>query len=191
MVFVLFFTKVWYIHPTKRRLRMKKTLFICSIFLAFLIAASASADIITLSISTPNSGVSAYPAPYADVTVNRTSSTTATITFAADLTGGYQYHMGGAQATDVNVNATTFTVANLTNYVSPTVGSGNADGFGKFNLTIDNFDGATSSKLSLSFDLTDTSGTWASASDVLTPDADGYLAAAHIFVTGHGLELGS
>ena len=39
--------------------------------------------------------------------------------------------------------------------------------FGQFNLTLDNKDGWNSSATSIIFTLTNTSGTWASASDVL------------------------
>src|SRR5262249_24950643 len=103
------------------------------------------------------------------------------------------YLMGGAQAADLNVNATTFTVSGLagTNTLSgfssvnsnlSNGGTNNADGWGSFNLTIDNFDGFSHSCQSITFTLTDTSGTWGSASDVLTANNLGNLAAAHIFV---------
>ena len=175
---------------------MKKILFIFCMLCVLLIAANASADSITFQLTVPNTGLNPYPAPYADVTVNRTSITAATITFNAidsAQPGAFSYYIGGAQATDVNVNANSFSVSNLTGFVVrvnppfPNIGSGTADGFGNFNLTIDNFDGATSASTSdISFKLTNTdiSGTWASASDVLTPNANNYLAAAHIYVTG-------
>jgi hypothetical protein len=57
------------------------------------------------------------------------------------------------------------------------------DGFGNFNLSIDDFDGYTHSASTISFDLTDNSGTWASASNVLALNGNGYDAAAHVFVT--------
>jgi hypothetical protein len=62
-------------------------------------------------------------------------------------------------------------------------GSQNVDGHGIFNQTIDSFDGYTHSADSVSFTLSDTSGTWASAANVLTANSNGFLAAAHIFVT--------
>jgi hypothetical protein len=60
---------------------------------------------------------------------------------------------------------------------------GNEDGFGSFNLKITNFDGFSYSLDTLSFTLTNTSGTWSDAADVLTANANNALAAAHIFVT--------
>src|ERR1700752_1844357 len=48
---------------------------------------------------------------------------------------------------------------------------------------LNSFDGFTHSSDTISFDVTDTSGTWASASNVLTANSDGFDAAAHIFVT--------
>jgi hypothetical protein len=55
--------------------------------------------------------------------------------------------------------------------------------FGDFNLTIKNFDGFTHSADEITFTLTNMGATWASAADVLTPNANGFDAAAHIFVT--------
>jgi hypothetical protein len=61
-------------------------------------------------------------------------------------------------------------------------GSQNVDGFGWFNFTLDNSDGYTNTVYTVTFDLTNTGGEWASASDVLTPNADGYTVGAHVFV---------
>ncbi len=165
---------------------MKRIVFVLSMILVLLTAVSASADMFSFQLTIPNAAINPYPAPYADVLVNLTSSTTAIVTFTAN--GTYAYLIGAAQATDLNVNGT-FTVSGLTSAngwtVSggfPNVGAGNADGFGNFNLTIDNKDGWGKAASVLSFILTDTGGTWASASNVLTPNADGFLAAAHIFV---------
>ena len=57
------------------------------------------------------------------------------------------------------------------------------DGFGVLNQTINSFDGFTHSSDNISFTLTNTSGTWADASSVLTPNDKGFSVAAHIFVT--------
>lgn len=146
-------------------------------------AGSASADTIDYSLGTPNSGISIYPGPYASVDVNRTSSTSATITFTGLTSGIYQYLMGGDGMAGVNVNASTFGVttgSGFANLVS--FGSGSEDGFGSFNLSFKNFDGNGDAVSSLVFTLTDTSGTWASAGSVLTANSGGFLAAAHIFV---------
>jgi len=144
---------------------------------------SASADSIGFDIAVPNAALAPFPSPYAHVDVNQTSATTAIITFTGLTTGGFTYSFGAAQAIDINVNATTFTVG------VPNGGSlgphspGNVSEFGTFNVTLDNFDGFTSRFSTVNFEITDTSGTWASASDVLLANSDGFRAAAHIFVT--------
>jgi len=152
----------------------------------------AKADSIGFDLGTGNSGISGFPGPYVHVVVNRTDATHATISFTGLINSGNIYLMGGAQAVDFNVNATSWTVGLLSSSRFPgfssqssdltIAGANNADGFGSFNQTVDNFDGYTHSWTSLEFSLTNTSGTWASASAVLTPNASGLLAAAHIFV---------
>lgn len=169
--------------------------------LAALAAAPASADIISFDLTTPNPAISGFTGPYEHVEVNRTSATTATITFTS-LTNlaGNTFLMGGAGAAGVNVNATSWTISGITGSNSfagftpgpfSDGGSGNEDGFGSFNQTIDDFDGYTHSVTSLSFLLTDTSGTWADASSVLTANADGNLAAAHVFVCDNPCLVGN
>jgi len=158
---------------------------------------AASADIITFDIGTGNTALSGFTGPYQSVTVDLTSATEAMITFNALSNGTNLYRMGGAQAVDVNVDATSFTVGTISGSgtaggfvpgTAPasqqpyTAGSGNVSAFGTFNLTIDSFDGYTHSATQISFDLTNTSGTWASAADVLIANALGNLAAAHSFV---------
>lgn len=150
-------------------------------------APSAKADVVIFDLSVGNTALSPLPAPYGTVTVDRTSNTTAIITFNALLTGGDQYAFGSQGAFDVNVNATSFTTttptltAQFASAGPATAGSGNISTFGNFNLTFDLFDGFTNSATSASFTLTDTSGTWASASNVLTNNAQGNEVAAHIF----------
>jgi hypothetical protein len=154
----------------------------------------AKADIISFNLGTGNAAIAGFPGPYANVQVNRTDATHATITFTSLTNSGNIYLMGGAQAVDVNVNAASWTITNFAGSNSGTGfvgvngdltngGANNADGFGSFNQTVDNFDGFTHSFSTVSFVLTNTSGTWATASAVLTANASGFLAAAHIFVT--------
>jgi hypothetical protein len=137
----------------------------------------------------------ASPGPYATVDVTRTSSTTATIVFTSDTNTGNIYLMGDGSTAAVNVNAGSFTIDNITGSNSGTgftpgpysvanpPGTSNVDGWGLFNGVIDSFDGFTHSSDTVSFDLTNLSGTWGTDSDVLTPNPDGHLAASHIFVT--------
>ena len=65
-----------------------------------------------------------------------------------------------------------------------TVGSGNVSGFGSFNLTLTNNDGYQDAVNSVTFTLTNTGGTWSSASNVLIANSLGNFAAAHVFATG-------
>jgi hypothetical protein len=152
----------------------------------------ALADVFNSTINTPNSAISGFSSPFGEVSVNLTTSTTATITFTSDTVGGNTYLFGDGGSVALNVNATTFTVSGISGSNSGTgftpgpytfAGAGNEDGFGSFNLTIDSFDGFTHSSDTITFTLTNTSGTWASASDVLVANASGFDAAAHIFVT--------
>jgi hypothetical protein len=146
---------------------------------------SASADSIGFDITVPNTALTPFPSPYGHVDVNRTSATTATITFTGLTTGGFTYFFGAANAIDVNVNATTFTVGvpSVGTLDPDPPGSGNVSAFGTFNVTLDNSDGFGDRFSTVNFGITDTSGTWASASDVLLANSDGFRAAAHIFVT--------
>jgi len=163
----------------------------CIGFMAFTVQ-STKADIFSFNLTNGNSAISGYPGPYASVLVNRLTTTTATITFASLINSGNIYLFGDGSTVAVNVNAASWTLGTIigTNAgvgFSPgpfsDAGSQNVDGFGIFNQTIDSFAGFTHSSDTVTFTLTDTSGTWSSAANVLTPNSHGALAAAHIFVT--------
>jgi len=147
----------------------------------------ASAEIFTSTITSGNSALAGSPGPYGTVTVNLTSPTMATITFAANT--GFLF--GDSGAADVNINATSFTetIGTLAGpFTTPTCkstgcfSSGNVDAQGSFNLTTELFDGYTNAANSITFTVNNTSGTFASAADVLAANASGLDAAAHIFV---------
>jgi hypothetical protein len=134
----------------------------------------------------------AFPGPYGTVTVHLVDSDEATITFNSLTNSGNIYLFGDGGSVAVNVNAASWTLSNITGSNAGTGfspgpysdgGAGNEDGFGSFNQTINSFDGFTSSSDTISFLLTNTSGTWANSGSVLINNADGFLAAAHIFVT--------
>ena len=152
----------------------------------------AKADTFSFNLSVGNPAISAYPGPYASVTVNRTSSTTATITFTSLTAAGKTYLFGDGSSVAVNVNATSWTLGTITGSNAGTGftpgpysngGSGNVDGFGVLNQTINSFDGFTHSSSSISFTLTNTSGTWSNAHQVLIANSQGVFAAMHVFVT--------
>jgi hypothetical protein len=127
------------------------------------------------------------------VDVHWTDSTRSTITFTSNTVGGNIYLFGDGGTAGVNVNATSSTLSNITGSNAGTGitsggpftdgGAGNLDGFGSFNQTINTFDGSTHSSDTVSFTLTNTSGTWADSASVLTANAWGEFVAAHIFVT--------
>lgn len=156
--------------------------------LAGLPMAGAYADVITYSLESFN--VSGYPAPFGTATVDLTSSTAATITFQSGSSGGFNYYFIGQGAAAVNVNATSWTISSETAVAAPGFttatlsngGSGNEDGWGVFNQTVNAFDGFDHASQTISFDLADTSGTWADAASVLIDNSDGHLVAAHIAV---------
>jgi hypothetical protein len=170
---------------------MKKILFICCTFLFLSMAVNASADFI-FNLDTGNVAISGFTGPYASVDVKLTDATHATITFTSLTNSGNIYLLGDGGSVAVNVNATSWTIGSFTGANSGTGftpgpysdgGAGNEDGFGSFNQTVNSFDGFTHSSDSIEFILENTSGTWADPSQVLVDNADGLLAASHIFVT--------
>src|SRR5262245_53863344 len=158
----------------------------------------ASAEVITFDLLSPNTAINAYPSPFATVRIDRTDVTHATVTFQSYIMGGYQYLMGDGSTVALNVNASTFTVGpvaesnSLGSPFTPTwIATTNApgqqvDGWGKFNLTVNNFDGFTHSATNVQFTLTNTSGSWFDALSVLLANGGGSSAAAHIFVCPAG-----
>lgn len=154
-------------------------------------SAIARADTVVFDLNTPNAGLAGFPGPYATVTIDRTSATTATITFQAYA----GFLIGGAQAADVNFNGGPVTFSNLTfsggctgggcpvgGTAFSASGSGNADGFGVFNFRLDNTDGFTNAVTALSFDVSCPTCNWGSAGAVISPNDLGNAIAAHIFV---------
>jgi hypothetical protein len=112
-----------------------------------------------------------------EVTVDRTSSTTATFDYKSLTNGGYTYLMISNGAAAANINASTFTISGISGTNSfagftpgpvSQGGTGNLDGFGSFNAQIDSFDSFTHSESEIKFTVTNTSGTWATVADVLT-----------------------
>jgi hypothetical protein len=165
----------------------------------------AKADVITQSLSVGNSAISPYAGPYQTLTVDLTSPNIAQITFTSDVVDGNIFLMGddGQGAVALNVNSTSFAVSNISGSNSGTgftpgpyslnspPGTSSMDGFGDFNLAINSFDGFTHSASTITFDITDDSGTWSSASDVLANNANGGDAATHTFVTTYPANAGN
>jgi hypothetical protein len=143
--------------------------------------------------NTGNTAISGFAGPYGFVAVTLTSSTTANVEVQSNTVAPNVYLFGGVNAVALNVNASSFDVSGIAESNSGTGftpgpgssgGSGNVSSFGTFNFTLKNFDGFTHSADEITFTLTNMGGgTWATANDVLTPNASGFDAAAHIFVT--------
>ena len=152
-------------------------------------ATAARADTVTFSLTNANFG--GFPSPYGSVLVNRLSPNTATLTFTANETHpGLTYLFGGQGAVAANFNGPVTLTGPIFADLSlggvnglSAAGAGNEDGFGVFSFTIDNTDGFGNAVAGVTFSVT-TTGTWASAADVLTPNANGNVVAAHLFICG-------
>lgn len=160
-----------------------KYLAVALIALAGLGLQHAKADTQTYTLTVGNDpGLGA--GPFGTVTVNRTSANTATITFTA--AAGYLFVDGGAVG--VNVNASSWTVSAFTvnagaNAVTDS-GSRQLDGFGIFNQS-GSQQNASNGATTITFTLTNTSGTRANAAAVLINNLNGYAVGAHVFLVGN------
>jgi hypothetical protein len=164
---------------------------VLSALVAALVGASASQALTTYTLGLGNPAIAGFTGPYAEVSVTLTSATTADITFLSLANGSETFLLGDGGSVAVNVNATSWSLSSI---LGVNVGTGFTpgpfsdsgadveDGFGLFNQTIDSFDGYSHTSSSISFTLTNLSGSWASDADVLAGNASGYAAAAHIFV---------
>jgi hypothetical protein len=151
---------------------------------------AATADFI-VPLAVPNAALADFTGPYAQLDVHLVDSTHATVTFDSLTNAGNVYLMGDGGTVALNVNATSFTLGSLSGANSGVGftagplsdgGAGNEDGFGSFNLTINSFDGFTHSLSEVTFGLTNNSGVWGSAANVLAENDKSNFAAAHIFV---------
>jgi hypothetical protein len=140
----------------------------------------AKADVFTSSLDIGNSALQGFLTPgeeFGTVTVT-VVGTTATILFTANTAGGFQFIDGGAA--DVNL-AFPSTATNIVDAQFKNQQSGkNINGFGIFDLVINNNDGSGSPVSTIAFDVTVPSGTL--AANVLDTNSNGFDAAAHISV---------
>ncbi len=152
----------------------------CCMLFALLAVSSVSAG--TIYLSEPNAALlaSGAPVPFASVDITLNNSTTATIVVTALTPDGWTYLFGGEGAFDLNTNGIVSIVSTLPATMT-FEGSRNDSEFGVFNFDLKNFDGLTDALTSLTLTLTDQTGSWGSADEVLTPNNKGYLAAAHIW----------
>lgn len=171
---------------------MKKLGFLLLILTTLAMFSSfASADTITYVLSNPNSALAGYTGPFGQVVVDRTSSTTANVTFTAYT--GFLFTDGSSAA--VNANASSVNVTNvsgtvLTGFTLGTYsvvnppGTSQVDGKGSFNVVIDSASSFKNASDSITFTLTDLSGTWGTAASVLAKNNDKFYVAAHMGACG-------
>lgn len=176
------------------------------VLLAFciLLALPARSDTITYVLTQSNLG-SGYAGPFASVTIGWSGddpSNTATVRFESLMDGQYIYLMGDGKSVALNVSgdwaidgcqdggnsppdcaaiAGANSFAGFTPGPYTLLGAGSVDGYGDFDLRVKSFDGFTHSATEIVFTLTNTTGTWANAAAVLTPNAQGEVAAIHAF----------
>jgi hypothetical protein len=153
---------------------------ICAVILAF--SLNAKADFIsTLTVSnlpgqeTGNFGT-------VDVSL---SGQTATITFTA----GAGFFFGDGSSAGVELNTDSFTEAFVSespsNNFKQFTFDKNVDGFGSFDLTLDQNNFAVH-LTSITFTVTNTGTAWASDADVLALNEKGWDAVAHVFSVSSG-----
>jgi len=177
---------------TKRNLGFSLALASTISFVLTLGAISASADPFLSTLTVPDTAISTFPAPFGTVLVDLTSPTTATITFTADESHANAYTFGSVNSAAVNLSSTSgFTISGLSGtplngtFTAPTLtsaGSDNVSSFGVFTNTIRDMGGFTMAVASITFTVTNNTGTWASPAYGLVGNADGFDAAAHIFI---------
>lgn len=164
---------------------------------------TASADSLAFGLGQHDFG-SPYTGPFGTVSIvmNGTNQSSVTVTFTgatqtiSGTTYTYLFSDGSSAALNTNGTATASSFSSTNSGIgfstpsytqtSPTPhATQSVDGFGKFNMVIDNKanpNGATSAALTISFTLTKDSGTWANAAAVLADNDKMNVAAAHIYV---------
>jgi hypothetical protein len=155
---------------------------------------NASADSITISLGQTNLS-NTYVGPFGTVTVTLTDSTHAQFVFSSLSDSSYTYLMSKV---GLNIHASSYALSGSVAYTQTSGGGfdaptpftidtssnqGGFDGFGKFNFSVDpKADGSSDAIESYTFTVKNNSGTWSSASDVLTANKKGVEISAHILV---------
>jgi len=133
--------------------------------------------------------------PFGTVQVSLISSTTAHVLFTALP----NYYFIDSSIADVQVSSNNFTVSSFSATAAPGStgtaanlsfgGSGNVDGLGTFNLTINNMDGTAQALTEVDFNINLTSGTFSSENTVLAFNSAGFDAAAHVALCPGGITV--
>ena len=161
---------------------------------AISLGASPAQATLTEFIDAPNSALSTYVGPYAQVDITATSTTSATIVFTSLTTGGKTFLMGDSASADLNVNVGggSYTLVSVTPVVGPSTGGfttptfvsntpGNVDSFGNFNLSLNLLDGYTNAANSVTINITSSTPIWTTDAAVLVNSAGAFNAAIHAF----------
>jgi len=174
--------------PIFKRLQFKFATLAAAGALVSILATNPAHATLIETISTPNAALSGFTGPYATVSITRVDNNTANIVFTSLTTAGITYLMGDGGTADLNVNGAytlgAVSESNIYAGFTPTFISntpGQVDGFGTFNLSLNNFDGYGDSASTISFQITNTTGLWTSDAAVLTNNANGANAAIHAF----------
>ena len=145
-------------------------------------------DSTDIAIAAPNAALSTFIGPYANLHIDLTSTTTANVTFTSLTNGGFIYMMGDGGTADLNVNGTYIlgpvTESNGIAGFTPSFKDntpGNLSSFGNFDLSLNTKGGFTEAATSISFTLTDTGAPWSTATGVLAPNNDGFVAGVHAY----------
>jgi protein with PEP-CTERM/exosortase system signal len=145
----------------------------------------AKADLFTSELNIgPNDSTGIL---YGTVTVSLTGQV-ATITFNSNTALDYWFIDSSIASVNVNASTFDFAIVNDPFFSNVNIPGGNVNGFGSFDLSINNLDGWGSKIDTLSFTVTNTSGVlWNSASNVLEFNGDGFDASAHVATLGGSL----
>ncbi len=146
-------------------MKITKAVLIIVATLLLVYPVSSKADSVMYIMNQIPPGSSLSGGTYGYATVNRTDNTHATITMTTANGTLIPYAMGDGGIFDLNPNGDV-TISNLTSGLS-SVGPAGVDGIGYFTLVFDDGSGFSNPYSSVSVTLTLTSGTWASAADVL------------------------
>lgn len=144
--------------------------------LAFCVSQGARADTITLDLTALNLDSSAYPGPYATLTVTvPTGGGNATVAVKGDTSGRFSYTLD-----ELALNLSTSATASGLPLGWSQSGSKQISSFGKFDTLVGTNGGFSASLSTFTFTLTPKTGDFADASDVFLAGDDS--AAAHVFV---------
>lgn len=165
---------------------------------------AAVIDTLTATLNLGNAALAGFPPPYGTAEIDLlTGGASANVTFTSNTAGNPAYLFVDGSSVDLNIHitGTGFTVDSCTigtacaSITGTQVGTGfnapqftqvaatNVDGFGTFNLVIDNQDSFKQAVNSVSFTVNNTGGTWSSAADVIAPNSLLNDIAAHVAAT--------